>query len=323
MFGQQDATDARVELRAAFDSDISQRRVLPRPTRRPKSHFKTNPDGRPDLVLIPSGAFDMGVSNTEEEREGVPQDYRSRASPLHRVTFQSGFYLGRHAVTRGDFKLFVYESGYSIPKGCYRWMEDGWRLSADHNWLQPGFPQDDRHPVVCVNQDDVEAYLKWLSQKTGVTYRLPSEAEWERAARGGNPSARFWGEDRSPAQHYANVADHSLSRKWKVPDSPKKFFPWNDNFPFTAPVGSFNPNPFGLFDMLGNTSDWCADHWHDNYEGAPSDGSAWMRGSDFGQFVVRGSAWHTAPWSLRVGMRNRNDGTVRDTATGFRLARNL
>ena len=180
--------------------------------------------------------------------------------------------------------------------------------------------------MVCVNHHDANAYAQWLSDKTGRHYRLPSEAEWEYAARAGRKTARFWGDDRDGARRYANVADRSLMREFNMKFDPEQFFDWDDGFPFTAPVGSFQPNPFGLCDMLGNVWEWTQDHWHENYKGAPDDGSAWTtEGSkkDDGLRVIRGGAWDGSPWNARTGTRGRGHGGDRNSGTGFRLAGTL
>ena len=281
----------------------------------------------PEMARIEPKPFIMGVSDAEEARENVPKDYRGRALPQRKVTIARDFWIGRYPVTRGEFAHFIAESGYDIPKGAYTYVVGmGWAQSAAHDWRDPGFPQDDRHPVVCVNHDDASAYTRWLSDKTGRHYRLPTEAEWEYAARAGTTTARFWGDDRDGARRHANVADRSLMREWKMQFDPEQFFDWDDGFPFTAPVGSFDPNPLGLYDMLGNVWEWTQDHWHDNYKGAPTDGSAWTTGGSKdgeGLRVLRGGAWDNDPWGVRAGARLGDHGGGRDSVAGFRLARTL
>jgi formylglycine-generating enzyme required for sulfatase activity len=174
-----------------------------------------------------------------------------------------------------------------------------------------------------VNYHDAEAYARWLSGKTGNRYRLPSEAEWEYAARGGVPARRFWGDDANFGRGFANVADLSLAREWSMMDSPEQFFPWDDGFPFTSPVGLYKPNPFGLYDMLGNVAEWCADCWHDDYRGAPNDGTAWLTDGKQLMGVLRGGSWFIPPWGVRAANRLMNLRESRDTGAGFRLVRML
>ncbi len=193
----------------------------------------------PEMELIPPGRFIMGIPKEESARERTIDD---DARPQHEVTFRQGFYLAKYPVTRAGFAAFVADSGYT---------------GAGSDWLHSGFEQTDRDPVVNVSVIDAEAYVEWLSDKTGSAYRLPSEAEWEYAARAGTTTARFWGNGWDEAPAYLNTGSRG-----------------------TSPVGSFKPNGFGLCDMLGNVWEWTADRWHDDYRGAPNDGSAWTTGSE-------------------------------------------
>ncbi len=262
------------------------------------------PDG-PELLVIPAGRFTMGVPPEESEREHVPGNYDDNARPLHEVTITRPFCLGRYPVTRNQFAAFVKASGYR---------------DAGSDWRTPGFKQSGTHPVVNVSHADAEAYAAWLSKRTGKSYRLPSEAEWEYAARAGTTTARYWGDDRASACRYANVADEALRRKQKDQPDPERYFECDDGFANTSPVGSFLPNGFGLYDMLGNVWEWTADWWNETYEGAPLDGTAWTSG-DAGRRVVRGGSWGGGPGLLRAGVRRRNFPVYRVDALGFRVAR--
>lgn len=283
----------------------------------------------PEMVLIPAGSFSMGVTPAEEEREKVPGSFRNQAQPLHDVTIGKAFYLGKYAVTVGEFRLFVKAKG-PRPKGCWVYEKgtDGsfaWLENKDRDWEHPGFPQKDGDPVVCVDPKDADEFVAWLSQVTHQIYRLPSEAEWEYAARAKTTTARYWGDGRDKACLYANVADRMLAKErgWGVsePLPDDLYFPCIDNFVFTAPVGSFLPNSFGLYDMLGNVWQWTGDTWHENYTGAPADGSPWTTAGSDRLRVLRGGSWAGSPWVVRSGTR---DGYVgRDSGTGFRLARTL
>ncbi len=290
----------------------------------------------PQLVLLPQGSFTMGVPPGEEEREKMPAQYRGWSEPLHVVTIPRPFHMGKFTVTRGEYAAFIAETGERpVGDGCYTLAlkDNKWSYVKKEGltWRDPGFPQTpspDRHPVVCVSHDDALAYLAWLSKKTGKTYRLPSEAEWEYAARAvtsaSAPSlARYWGNERDPACLFANVADATLARRLNIarPDT-EKFFGCNDKFAFTAPVGSFKANAFALHDMLGNVWQWTGDCWHENYSGSPpTDGSAWNTTGDCGRRVLRGASWNNNPRVVRAGYRGRDITGDRGSNAGFRVAR--
>ena len=154
------------------------------------------------FVTIPAGHFDMGSPSADKERT-------ESEGPVHKVSI-AAFALGKYEVTRADFRRFVEDSGYITGDGCYV-VAERWEKRADANWRNPGFPQTDRDPVVCVNWNDAKAYTEWLSRKTGSHYRLPTEAEWEFVARAGTTTSRFWGARADDACHYANVVNHSAA----------------------------------------------------------------------------------------------------------------
>ena len=288
------------------------------------------------MIRIQAGSFAMGVPQGEEAREHLPMKFRDRAEPVHKVVFQRDFLIGRYAVTRGEFKAFVLATGFKPNGGCFTWEKDGkgrfktdkdgyiaWIEQANYSWRDPGFRQTDRDPVVCVSATDAEAYIVWLNAKTGQTYRLPSEAEWEYAARAGTVTARFWGDERAPACKYANVSDAALAARLRSNASQaENFFQCNDKFAFTAPVGSFKPNPYGLYDMLGNAWQWTNDCWNETYVGAPSYGIAWRQGN-CGRRVPRGGSWFDNPRVVRAGMRVEIGAGDRFFVAGFRLSRTL
>jgi formylglycine-generating enzyme required for sulfatase activity len=223
------------------------------------------------MAVIAPGHFDMGSPAGEPDRSGDE-------GPRHEVTIPRPFALGQCEVTVGQFRQFAEETDYRTEAerggGCYAWNEDkkASEQQAGRNWRDPGFEQTDRHPAVCVSHADAEAYARWLARRTGAPYRLPTEAEWEYAARAGTDMAYPWGADAlgtAPCR-YANGAD--LSARAQFPA-------WTtlecaDGFLFAAPAGSFEANGFGLHDMSGNVWEWTADCWHDSYEGAPQDGAA-------------------------------------------------
>jgi len=272
----------------------------------------------PEMVVIPAGSFVMGVAPGEEEREGVPDQFKGRSVPQHSVNVRS-FMLGKYEVTVGEFARFVNETGHRTDGGCFAWNGTKWDMDQSKNWRNPGFGQGDRHPVACVSWDDAKAYTTWLSRRTGKSYRLASEAEWEYAARAGTSTARHWGNDGNQGCGFANTADQTA--KSQVPGASN----WaaatcNDGHAYTAPVGSFWTNGFGLHDMIGNVWEWTEDCWNENYNSAPTDGSAWQYGKCEIR-VRRGGSWIFDPWNARSAYRSRNPTVNRYDYVGFRVAR--
>ena len=235
--------------------------------------------------------------------------------PQHQVSIPSALAVGKFEVTRGQFARFAADTGVS-PSGCYAWTGSEWKLEATRDWKNPGFAQNDNHPVACVNWQDAKAYVEWLSAKTGRSYRLLTEAEWEYAARAGTTTARYWGDSADLGCRYANIADQTA----KVAFTGGTVANCTDGHTYTAPVGSFQPNRFGLYDMLGNVWEWTEDCWNANYSGAPSNASAWLSG-DCGRRVLRGGAWFSLPRFARSANRAWVTSTFRYSGYGFRVAR--
>ena len=281
----------------------------------------------PEMVLLDKGTYLRGIPPEETKRENS-EDWDRSARPIRSVTIPAPFWLARAPVTRGQFAAFVQATNRRMPTEAltYEPNDKGeWAFAErpGRDWRNPGFEQTDRHPVVCVSHEDALAYIEWLNQRTQGGYRLPSESEWEYAARAGTTTARFWGDGPAGACQYANVADHALMRRMGRDFDPTEFFDCDDGFPFTAPVRSFQPNPFDLHDMLGNVWEWCADQWHDSYEGCPTDGSARTFGGDKDRRVLRGGSWDIVPWFVRAGIRHSFGVDIRHDIVGFRPARTL
>ena len=278
-------------------------------------------DDCPEMVQIPPGSFTMGVSAGEEEREGMADASKGASVPQHRVTV-GAFALGTYAVTRGEFAAFVRDTGYQTGDTCYVIYKDGdqWKAGdkAGHSWRDPNFTQTDRHPAVCVSWNDAKAYVAWLSKKTGHTYRLPSEAEWEYAARANSGTARFWSDDSKQTCSYANVGDAGMAGA--LGRNKADYFQCSDGHMYTAPVGQFRPNAYGLYDIHGNVWQWIEDCWNKNYQGAPVDGSAWVNG-ECGTRVERGGSWYSRPYMVRAAFRYGLDAALRKVYLGFRVAR--
>ena len=168
---------------------------------------------RAEMVRIPAGSFTMGVPEDEQKREGGRDE---DARPLHLVNFSSPFLMAKYAVTLGEYAKFIKSTPPRKAGGCWVWRyvtggDPELILHDDWSWKNPGFAQTDSDPVVCVSAVDADDYAAWLSKKTGQTYRLPSEAEWEYASRAGTTTARYWGDGPDEACLYANVADRSLA----------------------------------------------------------------------------------------------------------------
>lgn len=274
----------------------------------------------PAMIAIAPGRFIMGAADAELKRETVPTHYRSREQPCVEVAVDRPFLLGRYPVTVGEFRRFVQETGYPIPRGAYGWVKGkGWEQRDEFFWDNPGFEQTDRHPVTCVLPADAEAYARWLNDKADKGYRLPSEVEFEYACRAGTTTARFWGNDRAGARRFANVSDLSLARELKEKPDPERFFRHDDGFAFTAPVGSFAPNPWGLYDMLGNVWEWMADDWHDSLSDPVPSQNPRIKSEKTLLRAVRGGSWSSDPWLVRSAARVWSDDRLTDI--GFRLAR--
>jgi len=288
---------------------------------KPGQVFRDCPDC-PEMVSIPAGTFTMGASAAEK-------DGREAERPPHRVTIAQPFALGKYEVTRVEWAAFVRETGHRSAHFCWVWSDAKKDLvggGTAGDWQNAGFPQSDRHPVVCVDRDDAKAYAAWLSKKTGKAYRLPSEAEWEYAARAGTATRMYWGDDPSyrDACRYANVADQSR-RRIKPTGT---FAPCNDGHAFTAPAGSFEANAFGLHDMSGNVEEWVEDCYAGDYAGAPDDGrprpaDQCMIGITFATF--RGGSWLGHPANVRSASRGAALRMLggRLANLGFRLARSF
>ncbi len=266
----------------------------------------------PEMVVVPPGQFVMGVN------PGAP-GYDPDEGPARPVRINAAFAVGKFEVTRAQFSAFLRDSGYLVrPGGCNTIRGGRFRLDPKANWQSPGFSQTEGDPVVCINWNDAKAYIGWLARKTGKSYRLLSESEWEYAARAGTSSPQYWAEGASAACRYASVADISVAGA--VPGL--KGFSCTDGYTFTAPAGRFLPNAFGLHDMLGNVWEWVEDCWGDGYKGVPADGSS-ATGGVCTEHVFRGGSWNSKPSDLRAGNRDRESTEDRHDNLGFRVARSL
>ena len=263
----------------------------------------------PEMVVVPAGNFVMGSPASERGRF-------DSEGPLHPVSVRS-FALGKYDVTSEEFLIFLRETGYQ-PAPCDPIIHLTWRSPGRGFAYPPGGVEPPRWPAVCLNWYDAQAYVAWLNAKVrgrlaaasggDGPYRLPSEAEWEYAARAGTATARWWGD----AIGSGNANCNGCGSKWDGRE--------------LAPVGSLAANYFGLYDMLGNVWQWTDDCWNESYVGAPGDGSAWRSG-DCSKRVLRGGSWSNVPEFVRAATRSRADAAGRDanysSYAGFHVARSL
>ena len=264
----------------------------------------------PEMVVIAPAAFAMGSADAAPEAEPAER-------PLHEVALTRPFALAKYETTRAEFQAFVDEQGEVRERRCTVWSEGRWQERA-FGWKYPNFEQTNFHPVVCVSWRTARQFTRWLSRKTGQTYRLPSEAEWEFAARAGAATPRPWGYDADEACAEANGADASLDDDYWF--QPRLLTGCRDGHRRTAPVGSFRANTFGLHDMLGNAAEWVVDCWRDSYDGAPVDGSA-RDDSVCGKRTIRGGGWADGPLALRAASRQALSYEIPQASVGFRVAR--
>jgi formylglycine-generating enzyme required for sulfatase activity len=264
----------------------------------------------PAMVAIPAGSFMMGSPSSETGRG-------DNEGPQTKISLR-GFSIGKYAVTRGQFAEFIKATGHKPARRCFADLggSGNFQDSASANWTNTGFPQSDRDPVVCISWSDAKAYTDWLAAGSGKPYRLPSEAEWEYAARAGESHGDYWGGDPSDSCGYVDTADRSTKSKysgWNVVDC-------DDGHAFTAPVGSYKPNKFGLFDMLGNAKQWVADCSSESLSELPTDGSANGGGNDCDEHEVRGSGWDGIPSIVRFAKRESHGSNYAAMNYGFRVA---
>lgn len=282
----------------------------------------------PEMVVLPAGKFAMGSPKDEAGRE-------EKEGPVHDVSVRS-FALGKYPVTRGEFAKFASATGYKTdaekdtpipfqppelgtPVGCFtnKGGEENWK--AGSSWRDPGYPQDDNHPAVCLTWNDARAYVEWLSHETGKPYRLPTAAEMEYAIRAGSSTPYPWGSDPEQACQYGNVRDVTANTrfpKWKTGVT------CNDGALFTSAVGRYRANAFGLFDTFGNVEVWTEDCGVENYDSAPSDGSA-QRSPTCERHTLRGSSWNFPPIEFRSAHREDPPTAGRSFDTSMRVAEDV
>ena len=301
--------------------------IQPRPEELSKTQISV-----PSMVHIRGGWFEMGSS------EGLENE-----KPVHMV-YVNDFSMGKYAVTRGEFREFIGETDYRTDAekcgGAFVLNPDAteWAQKSDASWLNPYFKQSNNHPVVCVSWNDAIAYCNWRSKKEGLTpvftitkntvsadfgangYRIHTEAEWEYAARCGEKGYKYsWGDGDPLGKRGGNIADEALKRalpKWER----NIWNGYDDGYAYTAPIGSFEPNEFGLYDMTGNVWEWCWD-WYGEayYKNSPKRNPQGPSSGDYR--VARGGAWYTEPYYVRAANRGYGTPEYSYGRIGFRLSR--
>lgn len=263
----------------------------------------------PGFVRIPGGTFMMGSPADEVGRE-------NDEGPVRQVTVRP-FAMSVTEVTRAEFKRFVTTTGYVTDaelsiSGCGPKPESG----PLRTWRNPGYEQTDEHPVVCVSRNDAMRYAAWLSRQVGIPLRLPTEAEFENAIRAGGQTLYPWGTDGNQGCTHGNIGDV----KWRQFRPASQFTgTCDDGYTYTAPVGHYEANKYGLKDSSGNVWEWAQDCYHENFEGAPTDGSAWTTGTcELG--VLRGASFDDGPRFERSANRVRSAPGRGAWVFGIRLA---
>ena len=295
------------------------------------------------FVKVPAGSFWMGSDETPQTlAQAFPELEHKRfteitdEAPAHRVRIRRAFFLEQHEVTVGQFRRFIDASGYRPESEADGTGGYGYNPAYDptttargdafegrnprYSWRNPGFEQGEDHPVVNVTWNDAQALARWLSRTEGHRYRLPTEAEWEYACRAGTRTRYPHGDAPAALVQAANVFDQTAASYW--PRWRQHALADSDGHAFTAPVGRFAPNAFGLHDMLGNAWEWVADWYGDRYY-AQSPRTDPQGPADGGVRVRRGGSWHTWAFYARCGYRNWNSPDTRYTLVGMRLVREV
>jgi formylglycine-generating enzyme required for sulfatase activity len=259
------------------------------------------------LMGSEQGDIDSGIAAANE-------------GPQHVAVIKQPIAVGRFEITRDQYAAFVRETGYNGADNCVTFENNQPQDRVKRSFLNPGYAQAGNHPAVCVSWVNAQAYVDWLSRITGKTYRLLSEAEFEYVARAGG-TARY-GASNDPAElcMFANGADQSAKGAGLPPDAP--YMNCKDGYPFTAPVGSFAVNAFGVYDMIGNVWEWTEDCFYGDYASArleTASGSAELCEAR----SVRGGDWFSTEASLRPAVRARADINAHNDDIGFRVVRTL
>ncbi len=270
-------------------------------------------DECPQMVAVAGGELLMGAPE-----EGIASGLFPPEQGPQRLVDIAPFAVAQREVTRAEFSTFLDASDHQRPTGCRTWEDGTSAIREDRSFDDPGFPQEEDHPAVCISWHDARAFADWLARKTGEPYRLLTEAEWEFVARAGADTRFSFGADPDEVCAFDNVADATARSRWDGWETAL----CSDGRVFTGPVGSYDANPFGVFDIYGNVREWVQDCWHQTFAGAPVTGEAWTTpGCDLR--VVRGGSWDSKPSIISSSHRGRLPADHRDFLYGFRVARDL
>jgi formylglycine-generating enzyme required for sulfatase activity len=276
-------------------------------------------DDCPEMVVVPAGSFVMGTPGAARGRGAAAAEADTVVIELPRP-----FALGRREVTRGEYAKFVADSGHEAPEGCRVWDPALARFNDDprRGWQDVATPEapGDDHPVSCVSFTDAQAYVQWLSAKTGARYRLPSEAEWEFAARAGSRMLRPWGDGADDGCDAANAYDLVAEAHYRLGWQAARC---RDGQADLAPGGQFAANAFGLQDMIGNVREWVQDCATGSYVGRPRDARAWEWLGGCEERIQRGGSWLAPAEENRSAARTAVPAAARAGDAGFRVAREL
>jgi formylglycine-generating enzyme required for sulfatase activity len=266
----------------------------------------------PEMVVIPAGSFVMGAPEDEPDRQAWD-------GPQRRVDIARPFALAKFETTRGQFAKFAAATHRKVGGPCSV-FSGAWHVDPAADWRRPNFPQDDSHPVVCVDWYEALAYIEWLNTKGKHHYYLPSEAEFEYANRAGSAATFPWGMDRADVCRHANVADAQVKRHYPEVTA----HDCDDGHEFTAPVGSYPPNAFGLYDTFGNVWEWVFDCWSFDHSRNPATGAPVAMSDHCERRVIKGSGYESVARYARSAARGRDEiPNVRIAVIGFRVAARL
>lgn len=270
----------------------------------------------PQMVSLPTGKAMLGAEPYEANRKIADMD-------LHDVNVTQAFAIAQTETTLAQYRQFMDETDHEMATdGCNTWGRN--RILGyvkAHTWDHAGIPQNEKHPVVCVSHVDATAYADWLSTKTGKPYRLLSSNEFEYAARAGTRGPWFWGSSNKDACEYANVGDAVFRRGWDL--SP--VFNCDDGYEHTAPVATYKPNAWGIYDLIGNAWEWTDDCLHRNRDNIPTDQSAWLEedGGECERRMARGGGWVSGTDWNRAAAQSADYAVYHSQLLGFRVALTL
>jgi formylglycine-generating enzyme required for sulfatase activity len=272
----------------------------------------------PELVPVPAGSFLMGSPASETEVAGLAPERARAEQPVHSVTIRKAFAIGRNEVTIEEFSVYASESGFE-GKGCWTLAAGNWKLNPEANWRAPGFEVQPTSPAVCLSRDDFQGYFDWLSERTGNTYRLPSEAEWEYVAQLAEVGPRIRSAEDAEACTVLNGADQSLKTSLDVRWD---YFRCDDGYVLTSPAATFGADRLGLYDLFGNVAEYTADCYYPDHNGAPDDGTA-RSAEECPIITVKGGSWAGEPGFFRPAFRVTASTRVRGTGFGARVLREI